>query len=116
MNRWLSQRLTHIPVHPHLKEADWFRHHAQIPGATEELFELSAKVTQYLSEESLFKGFCSGHWHNNAFIDFDGKPSYVPGGLIETLSPISFRLFKTIVAPPGRAVFCRPFGGIVFFG
>ena len=74
---------THVPVHPHLKEADWFRHHAQIPGATEELFELSAKVTRYLSEESLFKGFCSGHWHNNAFIDFDGKPSYVLGGLFK---------------------------------
>ena len=74
---------THVPVHPDLKEAAWFAHHANIPGATPELFELSAEVTRYLSEEPLFVGFCSGHWHNNSFIDFDGKPSYVLGGLFK---------------------------------
>lgn len=62
----------------------------------------------------MFKGFCSGHRHNNAFIDFDGKPSNVLGGLIETLSPISFRLFKTIVAPPDERCFAAR-SGVLFF-
>lgn len=74
---------THVPIHPHLMDPAWFQVHAKIPGFTEEMFQTSAKVMRYLAEEPAFKGFCSGHWHNDSYIDFCGKPSYVLGGLFK---------------------------------
>ena len=76
---------THVPIHPHLCSADWYNRDQIIGswGGSEELIETTVKVMNYFAEEPLFKGFCSGHWHNNAYIDFFGKPSYVVGGLFK---------------------------------
>ncbi len=76
---------THVPIHPDQTKKEGYRidHLVKNLGGTEEMVDTSVKVMNYLAEEPLFKGFCGGHWHNNALIDFFGKPSYVVGGLFK---------------------------------
>ena len=76
---------THVPIHPDLLRSDWYNRPNLIDkmGGNEEMIETSVKVMKYLAEEPLFVGFCGGHWHVNATIDFCGKPCYVVGGLFK---------------------------------
>ena len=76
---------THVPLHPDMLKDEWYnRDHliGKLEGNEAEIAS-SLKVVKYLAEEPAFVGFCSGHWHNNAYVDFCGKPSYVVGGLFK---------------------------------
>lgn len=76
---------THVPIESNLLKSECYNRDIIFNrmGGTEADIEISVKVMKYLAEEPLFVGFCGGHWHNNAVLDFCGKPSYVVGGLFK---------------------------------
>lgn len=58
-----------------------YRGHLQRYGYTEEEIELSLRITEYLGNEPMIKGFFAGHCHMYKDAPFHGKPNYWAGAL-----------------------------------